>query len=74
MILIHSLWNHTKTGNLYEVLDVVINATNAQNGEEMVLYHRTELGLRRQRYVRTRAEFMDRFTLVSDPQDGEGAE
>lgn len=34
---------HIKTGNIYDILnETIINATNAQDGQEMILYKNKE--------------------------------
>ena len=49
---------HLKSGNTYHVLDVgrIINATNAVDGQEMVLYTRNG-----KFYVREKKEFEEKF-------------
>lgn len=51
---------HNKTGNLYFLLQDVINATNAQDGQKMCLYVNTK----GQMFVRERKEFFEKFTSV----------
>jgi len=54
---------HLKTGNEYKVLKTVVNATNAQSGERMVLYAR-DLGLDDNPwYVRSLTEFNEKFKV-----------
>ena len=48
-----------KTGNTYIFLDVIINTTNTQHGQKMVLY-RTENGME---FVRDLSEFCEKFEL-----------
>lgn len=57
MLPIDNMYVHTSTGNGYYVRSLeVTNATNAQDGQAMVLYQREgEL------YVRENQEFMERF-------------
>ena len=51
---------HKKSGKVYElVLGNVINATNAQDGEQMILYR----SLEGRWFVRTQREFKLKFTL-----------
>lgn len=50
-------WTHVKTGNQYTHLGHVINATNLQSGQRMVLYERDG-----HRYVREESEFLEKFT------------
>ncbi len=63
------LWINNKTSNRYWVERVAINATNAQNGHQMAIYHRTgddtpaeEHGVR---YVRELEEFKQKFTRAT---------
>lgn len=63
-------FRHNKTGNLYRALysKVVVNATNAQDGQEMILYER--VGQPGTFYVREYNEFLQKFTMVTEPIDG----
>lgn len=55
-----SIYKNKKTGNIYEVIrDTVINATNAHDGQRMVLY-RDNTG---KHYVREFDEFNEKFEL-----------
>ena len=47
------VWEHKKTGHMYTVVEpgIVMNATNAQDGQLMVVYRRTD-GSDAQVYVR----------------------
>jgi hypothetical protein len=52
---------HRKTGGLYQLLDVVIDATNNRDGQKVAIY-RNSLGVK---FVREVEEFMDgRFEEV----------
>ena len=51
---------HNKTDKLYFLLQDVINATNAQDGQKMCLYVNTK----GQMFVRERKEFFEKFTSV----------
>jgi len=56
-------YRHNKTGRIYHVIPGdVFNATNAQDGQKMVLY-RNDVG---NMYVRERAEFNEKFTRIQD--------
>lgn len=57
-------WRHNKTGHLYLIAEpgTVINATNAQDGQKMVVYHRAD-GDDHSYYVREESEFRLKFTL-----------
>lgn len=56
-----SLWRHKKTGNIYEVSYMeVINCTNAQDGQIMVLYKRGG-----KTFVREINEFKEKFEPVT---------
>lgn len=59
------IYIHIKTGNEYLVLtDSVVNATNAQNGEVMVLYTpNTNDPNRSVWYIRLKSEFDAKFKL-----------
>lgn len=50
-------YRHKKTGNLYETDMTVINATNAQDKQVMVLYHND----RGMYFVREEREFFNKF-------------
>lgn len=63
-----SVWRHVKTGNLYRVIFAnVLNATNAQNGQRMVVYTREDDPAKTDKYVREIVEFSTRFELVVEP-------
>lgn len=49
---------HNKTGNEYEVLFDATNATNAQDGESMVVYQNNK----GQKFARELSEFLNKFT------------
>jgi hypothetical protein len=52
---------HKKTGGLYQLMDVVIDATNNRDGQKVAIY-RNSLGVK---FVREVTEFMDgRFEEV----------
>lgn len=52
---------HKKTGNIYDVERLsVINCTNANDGQLMVLYHRNGL-----HFVREQTEFFKKFENVN---------
>lgn len=57
-------YRNKKTGNVYVVLGQVTNATNAQDGQEMVLYARDEGWARSQKFVRDINEFTEKFEEV----------
>lgn len=48
-----------KTGETYQVIDYCINATNAQESQEIVVY----MDRRGKKYCRERQEFNDKFIL-----------
>ena len=48
---------HKKTGNKYHLLGELINATNAQDGQIMVLYRNDK----HQKFVREKTEFWEKF-------------
>jgi len=57
------IWRHNKTGNLYIVEDTnAIDATNASDGERMVVYYKTT----NQRFVRKYEEFINKFTRIGE--------
>lgn len=52
---------HIKTGNIYEVIGEAINATNANDGEIVVIYKKdTKI------FVREKKEFYEKFQLKGD--------
>ena len=53
---------HKKTGNIYFILRHVTNCTNAQDGQEMILYMNKEGRL----FVRDSDEFFEKFTCNCD--------
>lgn len=56
------IYRHKKTNRIYEVLRFVVNATNAQNGQDMVLYRQFDLPEPiSQVYVREKKEFEEKF-------------
>lgn len=53
------LWVNNKTGNIYEAINYcVTNATNAQDGQNMVFY----TDMKGTPYVREYTEFLEKFT------------
>lgn len=50
---------HRNTGNIYRVTGEAINATNAQDGQTMVIYERDG-----RRFVREAGEFMEKFAAM----------
>lgn len=52
-------YRHLKTGNIYCVIATVTNATNAQSGQVMYLYHAR--GKPEQLFVRAKDEFELKF-------------
>lgn len=59
-------YENIKNGKRYTVLDYATNATNAQDGERMVIYTLTETEHypTRTLYVRTTEEFLLKFKKV----------
>lgn len=55
---------HKKTGNKYVVIGECLNCTNAQDGQEMVVYSRGG-----KVFVREKSEFLKKF--VPEKVDGE---
>jgi len=58
---------HIKTGNVYEILyEDIINATNAQDGQEMIMYKNKDGMI----FVREKKEFFEKFRkLVCENDD-----
>jgi hypothetical protein len=56
------LYIHQKTDKLYRVTGIVMNATNAQDGQVMVEYYSIETG---QKFVRSEREFLEIIDGVS---------
>jgi hypothetical protein len=52
----NGIFIHRKTGNKYVVVGECLNCTNAQDGQEMVIYFRDG-----RTYVREKAEFLEKF-------------
>ena len=63
------IYKHKKTGKIYQVGGgiKVLNTTNAQDGQEMVMY--VDPNKPFQIYVREISEFKEKFTLVK-PKKG----
>jgi hypothetical protein len=60
VILNHSrIYKHIKTGNLYTVVREVINSTNANDGQVMIVYHNQD----NQYFAREKEEFLSRFKM-----------
>lgn len=57
-----NLYKNKKNGKIYKVTNMVTNATNAQDGQMMFLYH--EVNDSKQIYVRKIEEFMEKFDIV----------
>lgn len=60
-----NIYKHNKTGNLYYVLTEAINCTNANDGEEMVVYKRLDGDdekVKTMTFVRNKDEFNKKFT------------
>jgi hypothetical protein len=56
-------YKHLKTGNIYEVIrDDVINCTNANDDQIMVLY--TSEKAKGKIFVREKTEFLQKFELI----------
>lgn len=54
-------YRHRKSGDIYLVLDIsVMNATNKQAGQPMVLYQNED----GEKFVRKHTEFYNKFELV----------
>lgn len=56
---------HRKTGNKYVVIGECLNCTNAQDGQEMVIYARDG-----QVFVREKSEFLEKFAQDENPERG----
>lgn len=57
-------YKHKKTGNIYSVFtkEQVVNCTNAQNGQDMVMYKSIDdKSLSNIIFVRERNEFLEKF-------------
>ena len=54
-------WEHLKTGNIYNLVNIVRNATNANDNQMMVLYQREGM-----MFVREAKEFLVRFIKRND--------
>jgi len=56
---------HIKTGRLYTVLyEDAINATNKDDGKEMVIYRRSSPG-KHQLFCRDKEEFLQKFVFIN---------
>ena len=54
----YSFYKNIKNETIYNVVDIVTNVTNAQDGDQMVLYKATDSN---QLYVREIEEFKTKF-------------
>ena len=65
-----SLWKHTKTSNLYVIFYLATNCTNAQDGQSMVIYRRSNPNLSSdisfKYFVRELEEFKQKFEFISE--------
>jgi hypothetical protein len=63
-------YKHKKTGKIYQVGGgiKVINTTNAQDGQEMVMYVDPKKPF--QIFVREEKEFKEKFTLIKQIKNG----
>lgn len=70
-----SLWKHTKTGNLYVIFYLATNCTNAQDGQSMVIYRRSNPNLSSsidfKYFVRELEEFKQKFEFISAVETNE---
>lgn len=58
------LYRHLKTGNLYELMHIAIDATNARNGTLIAIYRPYHVELHSKIYVRDWIEFIEKFEEV----------
>jgi hypothetical protein len=56
------LFRNKKTGNLYVIEAIAIDATNERDGNQVVVYH--PVGNRNDVFVRDEAEFKEKFEEV----------
>lgn len=61
----HRRWRHKKTGNLYEVLSMAVDCTNARDGTVVVIYYRVGC-VDVPQFVREVAEFRAKFEPVEN--------
>lgn len=62
----NKLYKNKKTDRVYEILnDTVFNATNAQNGQRMILYKLVNMNTN-MIFVREKEEFFEKFELVGE--------
>ena len=54
------LYCHIKTGNTYQYIEEVVNATNKNDGEAMILYCRNG-----KYFVREKTEFFEKFVKLN---------
>lgn len=59
------IYTNKKTGKQYRVLSTVINCTNSQDGQEMVLYVKDG-----KMFVREINEFFEKFEETSQTENG----
>ena len=63
--MIGKIYKNNKTGDDYLYLTTCINATNVNNGQNMIAYV-TKDTTHKTIYVREEKEFYEKFTLVED--------
>jgi hypothetical protein len=56
-----NLYKNKKNQKIYQVISEVINCTNSNEGELMILY--SEVTNKDKLFVRTKAEFLEKFEL-----------
>lgn len=65
------IYKHLKTGKLYGVLPhTIINATNAQDGQEMIIYVGESKEGELKIFVREKTEFLKKFKKVKKFKKG----
>lgn len=61
-----STYRHKKSGRLYTAAALVINCTNDQDGQKMVLYQAAHQTLTPKLFAREITEFLEKFEPVVD--------
>ena len=62
MIYIGDLYKNIKNGNIYKIINLAIDATNARCGQKMVIYCASNF--LNSLYVREYAEFLIKFKFL----------
>jgi hypothetical protein len=63
-LTVNSIWENKKTKKFYELKGKVVNTTNAQDDQVMVLYSPLNTISEPDKFVREENEFLKKFELI----------